>query len=54
MQAELTANQIGGRAIGAQFFIAFGMLWLVLGLYAKQHLTVVTLGMVLAGRVTKL
>lgn len=47
MRDELTANRIGGRAVGALFFVGFGLLWLLLGLYAKQRLTVVNLGIVL-------
>lgn len=46
---EVTANRIGGRATGALFFAGFGLLWLVLGLYAKQMLTVVNLACVLIG-----
>lgn len=49
MSEELTANRIGGRATGALFFAGFGLLWLLLGLYAKQQMTGVNLAGVLAG-----
>jgi hypothetical protein len=38
MQKELTANRIGGRAIGAMFFTGFGSGWLFLSLVAMQKL----------------
>lgn len=38
-----TQNQLGGRAIGAMFFAGFGTVWLLLALYARQELGVVTL-----------
>jgi len=38
MQTELTANEIGGRAIGAMFFTGFGAGWLFLALVAKQEI----------------
>ena len=43
----LTSNELQGRAIGAIFFAAFGMLWIGLGLYAKQLLTRVNIAFVL-------
>ena len=46
MVQNLTANQIGGRAIGALFFTGFGAIWLLLGLYAKQRLTAAPLSLV--------
>ena len=49
MQKELTANRIGGRAVGALFFAGFGVLWLVLGLYAKERLTLGPVAMVVCG-----
>lgn len=51
MQKELTANQIGGRAVGALFFAGFGVLWLLLGLYAKERLSAVPVTMVVCGAV---
>jgi hypothetical protein len=49
MVQNLTANQIGGRAIGALFFTGFGAIWLLLGLYAKQRMTAAPLSMVACG-----
>jgi hypothetical protein len=49
MVQNLTANQIGGRAIGALFFTGFGAIWLLLGLYAKQRLTAAPLSLVACG-----
>ena len=49
MVQNLTANQIGGRAIGALFFTGFGTIWLLLGLYAKERLTAAPLSMVACG-----
>ncbi len=40
MQKQVTANSADGRAIGALFFAGFGVLWMVLALYAKQWLAV--------------
>lgn len=37
MTNSVTANQIGGRAVGAMFFTGFGALWLLLALYARQQ-----------------
>jgi hypothetical protein len=51
MVQELTANRIGGRAIGALFFTGFGAIWLLLGLYAKERLTSTPLSMVACGTV---
>lgn len=42
MKNTQTANQLGGRAIGALFFTGFGALWLFLSLYARQTLSVAT------------
>jgi hypothetical protein len=42
VQAELTANRISGRAIGAMFFTGFGSGWLFLSLTALEKLTAVT------------
>ncbi len=44
-----TANQLGGRAIGALFFIGFGALWLLLSLYALQRLSAITISAVALG-----
>jgi hypothetical protein len=41
-----TANQLIGRAIGSIFFAAFGALWILLSLYVKQILSVVTVSWV--------
>ena len=49
MVQNLTANQIGGRAIGALFFTGFGTIWLLLGLYAKQRLTAAPLSLTACG-----
>ena len=51
MAQELTANRIGGRAVGALFFTGFGAIWLLLGLYAKERLTAAPLSMVACGTV---
>jgi hypothetical protein len=51
MVQELTANRIGGRAIGALFFTGFGAIWLLLGLYAKQRLSTAPLSLVVCGTV---
>lgn len=37
---DLTANQLNGRAIGSLFAIAFGTLWLMLGLYLRERLSI--------------
>jgi hypothetical protein len=49
MTQELTANRIGGRAIGALFFTGFGAIWLLLGLYAKERLSPSTLSLLACG-----
>jgi hypothetical protein len=49
MVQNLTANQIGGRAIGALFFTGFGAIWLLLGLYAKQWLNAAPLSLTACG-----
>jgi hypothetical protein len=49
MNNTLTANQLGGRAIGSIFFAAFGALWLLLSLYARELLTVASVSGVLFG-----
>jgi hypothetical protein len=41
-----TANQLSGRAIGSIFFAVFGALWILLSLYVKQILSVVTVSWV--------
>lgn len=41
-----TANQLSGRAIGSIFFAVFGALWILLSLYVKQILGVVTVSWV--------
>src|SRR5580658_2915930 len=51
MVQELTANRIGGRAIGALFFTGFGAIWLLLGLYAKERLASAPLSLVASGAV---
>jgi len=51
MVQELTANRIGGRAIGALFFTGFGAIWLLLGLYAKERLTAAPLSVAACGTV---
>jgi hypothetical protein len=40
MSTIITANQIKGRATGALFFSGFGALWLILGLYVRESLSV--------------
>jgi drug/metabolite transporter (DMT)-like permease len=40
MTHVLTANQLKGRAIGALFFTGFGTLWLMLGLYLCERLSI--------------
>jgi len=40
MTTVLTANQLKGRAIGSLFFIGFGTLWLMLGLYLRERLSI--------------
>jgi len=49
MKNMQTANQLGGRAIGALFFTGFGALWLFLSLYARQTLSIATATGVLLG-----
>jgi len=49
MKNTQTANQLGGRAIGALFFTGFGALWLFLSLYARQTLTIATATGILLG-----
>jgi hypothetical protein len=49
MTSHQNANQISGRAIGALFFTAFGALWLMLSLYARETLSVATVTGVLLG-----
>ena len=44
-----TANQLSGRATGAIFFSAFGALWILLSLYAKEQLNAATVSSVMAG-----
>ena len=51
MVQELTANRIGGRAIGVLFFAGFGAIWLLLGLYAKERLSTAPLSLVACGTV---
>jgi hypothetical protein len=51
MVQELSANRIGGRAIGALFFTGFGAIWLLLGMYAKERLTAAPLSMAACGTV---
>ncbi len=46
---ELTANSLTGRAIGMCFFAVFGGVWVALGLYAAEQLSVVSVLMVVAG-----
>jgi hypothetical protein len=45
------ANQLSGRATGAIFFTGFGALWLMLSLYARQQLSVVSVSGVTLGLV---
>jgi hypothetical protein len=40
MTTTLTANQLSGRATGSLFFIGFGTLWLTLGLYLREIVSV--------------
>jgi uncharacterized membrane protein YccF (DUF307 family) len=40
MTTRLTANQLSGRATGSLFFTGFGTLWLTLGLYLRQIVSV--------------
>ena len=47
MKNSRTVNQFKGRAIGSFFFAGLGSLWIVLSLYAKQILSIVTAGGVL-------
>jgi uncharacterized membrane protein YccF (DUF307 family) len=49
MTNSLTANQLSGRATGSFFFIGFGMLWLTLGLYLRQIISVGFLTGITAG-----
>jgi len=49
MVQELTANRIGGRAIGALFFTGFGAIWLLVGLYAKERLSTTPVSLVACG-----
>jgi hypothetical protein len=35
----ITANQLGGRAVGSIFFSGFGALWIILALYIQQTLS---------------
>jgi hypothetical protein len=51
MMQEVSANRLGGRAIGALFFTGFGAIWLLLGLYAKERLTAAPLSTVACGAV---
>jgi hypothetical protein len=51
MAQNITANRIGGRAIGALFLTIFGAIWLLLGLYAKERLAASTLSLVACGTV---
>ncbi len=44
-----TANQLGGRAIGALFFAGFGAIWIGLSLYALEWLSVGTVAGLLLG-----
>jgi len=44
-----TANQLRGRAIGSIFFAAFGAVWILLALYARQTLTAITFSATLLG-----
>lgn len=46
---KVTANNLGGRAVGALFFTGFGALWMVLALYAKQWLSAETAAAVACG-----
>jgi len=39
MSTTITANQINGRATGALFFSGFGALWLILGSYVRESLS---------------
>jgi hypothetical protein len=52
MSGEITANEMRGRAIGALFFTGFGGLWLVLALYAREQLSVVSGALVSGGAAT--
>ena len=40
MPTTLTANQLCGRATGSLFFTGFGTLWLTLGLYLREIVSV--------------
>jgi hypothetical protein len=44
-----SANQLSGRAIGSIFFAAFGAIWLILALYAKEMLSVASVSSVALG-----
>ena len=49
MQTIQTANQLGGRAIGAIFFTCFGTGWLFLALIAKQQIKFATVTAIMVG-----
>jgi hypothetical protein len=49
MQKIQTANQLGGRAIGALFGAGFGAIWLALALYALEKLSAATASILLLG-----
>ena len=49
MTATPTANQLSGRATGALFFTGFGTLWLTLGLYLREIVSVGYLAAIAAG-----
>ncbi len=51
MVQNISANQVGGRAIGALFLTGFGAIWLLLGLYARERLSPSTLSLVACGTV---
>ena len=40
MSTNITANQLTGRATGALFFAGFGAIWLTLGFYVRESLSV--------------
>jgi len=48
MKGIQTANQLGGRGIGAIFFSAFGAVWLLLALYARQQFGIAAVSGVVA------
>lgn len=49
VQANLTANQMEGRAVGILFFTGFGAVWFLLGLYVKERLTALPVCLMLSG-----